>query len=116
MIPTCKVGFLERPERVVLLIIGGLFDRMAPVLWVIAVLGTITVVHRMVYTFERSRISEKGSRFQQHPGQRQSPTCGSGRVGSLFTPSCAAMPAATPCKTSVGRPEGRFATSVILCT
>src|ERR1700693_2799335 len=28
-IPTCKVGFLERPERVVLMIIGALFDRMA---------------------------------------------------------------------------------------
>src|SRR6202040_196629 len=39
IIPTCKVGFLERPERVVLLIIGALFDRMAPVLWVIAILG-----------------------------------------------------------------------------
>ena len=25
---------MERPERVVLLIIGALFDRMAPVLWV----------------------------------------------------------------------------------
>src|SRR5262249_10060170 len=33
-IPKCKVGFLERPERVVLIIIGALFDRMAPVLWV----------------------------------------------------------------------------------
>ena len=31
-IPKCKVGFLERPERVVLIIIGALFDRMAPVL------------------------------------------------------------------------------------
>jgi CDP-diacylglycerol--glycerol-3-phosphate 3-phosphatidyltransferase len=51
VIPLCKVGFLERPERVVLLIIGGLFDRMAPVLWVIAVVGTVTVIHRMVYTF-----------------------------------------------------------------
>src|SRR6266849_10823798 len=30
-IPSCKVGFMERPERVVLLIIGALFDRMAPV-------------------------------------------------------------------------------------
>src|ERR1044071_1024702 len=38
-IPTCKVGFMERPERVVLFIIGALFDRMAPVLWVIAVLA-----------------------------------------------------------------------------
>ena len=51
VIPLCKVGFLERPERVVLLIIGGLFDRMAPVLWVIAAVGTVTVIHRMVYTF-----------------------------------------------------------------
>ena len=39
-IPKCKVGFLERPERVVLIIIGALFDRMAPVLWVIAILRT----------------------------------------------------------------------------
>jgi CDP-diacylglycerol--glycerol-3-phosphate 3-phosphatidyltransferase len=32
-IPKCKVGFLERPERVVLIIIGALFDRMAPDLY-----------------------------------------------------------------------------------
>lgn len=50
IIPTCKVGFLERPERIVLLIIGALFDRMAPVLWVIAVLGNLTVIHRMIFT------------------------------------------------------------------
>ena len=50
IIPTCKVGFLERPERVVLLILGALFDRMAPVLWVIAVLGNLTVIHRMIFT------------------------------------------------------------------
>lgn len=54
-IPTCKVGFLERPERVVLLIIGALFDRMAPVLWVIAVMGNLTVVHRMMFTFQQTK-------------------------------------------------------------
>jgi CDP-diacylglycerol---glycerol-3-phosphate 3-phosphatidyltransferase len=54
-IPTCKVGFLERPERVVLLIIGALFDRMAPVLWLIAVLGNITVIHRMYFTWLESK-------------------------------------------------------------
>src|ERR1700726_2784830 len=27
IIPKCKVGFLERPERVVLIILGGLFNR-----------------------------------------------------------------------------------------
>ena len=55
IIPTCKVGFMERPERLVLLIIGALFNVMAPVLWVIAVLSTITVMHRIQYTWERTR-------------------------------------------------------------
>ncbi len=54
-IPSCKVGFMERPERVVLLIIGALFDRMAPVLWVIAVLSNITVIHRMVFTYHEAK-------------------------------------------------------------
>src|SRR6202051_869691 len=52
-IPKCKVGFLERPERVVLIIIGALFNRMAAVLWVIAVLSNLTVIHRMIYTFQQ---------------------------------------------------------------
>src|SRR5580704_3465406 len=54
-IPKCKVGFLERPERVVLLILGALFDRMAPVLWVIAVLSNLTVIHRMSYTWQEAK-------------------------------------------------------------
>src|SRR5450631_16318 len=53
-IPKCKVGFLERPERVVLVIIGALFNRMAQVLWVIGVLSNITVIHRMIYTFQEA--------------------------------------------------------------
>ena len=55
IIPTCKVGFMERPERIVLFIIGALFDRMAPVLWVIAVIGNLTVIHRMVFTYQESQ-------------------------------------------------------------
>jgi CDP-diacylglycerol--glycerol-3-phosphate 3-phosphatidyltransferase len=61
-IPKCKVGFLERPERVVLLIIGGLFDRMAPVLWVLAVLSNITVIHRMIYTWRETKQLEDAQR------------------------------------------------------
>ncbi len=46
-------SFLERPERVVLVIIGALFNRMAPpVLWVIAVLSNITVISRMLFTWQ----------------------------------------------------------------
>ena len=55
VIPSCKVGFLERPERVVLIIIGALFDRMAPVLWLIAVLSNVTVIHRIAYTRQEAR-------------------------------------------------------------
>ncbi len=55
LIPSCKVGFMERPERLVLLLMGGAFNRMAQVLWVIATISTITVVHRVVYTWQELR-------------------------------------------------------------
>jgi CDP-diacylglycerol--glycerol-3-phosphate 3-phosphatidyltransferase len=62
LISTCKVGFLERPERMVLIIIGAMFDRMAPVLWIIAVLSTLTVIHRVVFTWQ-----EAPKNSNQHP-------------------------------------------------
>jgi CDP-diacylglycerol---glycerol-3-phosphate 3-phosphatidyltransferase len=55
LIPLCKVGFMERPERMVLLILGGAFDRMAPALWVIAVVSTITVIHRILFTWQETK-------------------------------------------------------------
>ena len=51
LISSCKVGFMERPERIVLLIIGGLTNRMEAVLWVLAVLGNWTVIDRIYYTW-----------------------------------------------------------------
>jgi CDP-diacylglycerol--glycerol-3-phosphate 3-phosphatidyltransferase len=61
----CKVGFLERPERLVLLIIGSLtavgdpsnpfLHKMPQVLWVLAVLSHWTVVHRIYHTWLQSR-------------------------------------------------------------
>ena len=59
VIPKCKVGFMERPERMVLLIIGALFNRMAPVLWVIAVIGNISVIHRMLFTWQEAKRLEE---------------------------------------------------------
>ena len=58
LIGKCKVGFMERPERVILIILGALFERwgvMAPVLWVLAVISTVTVIHRIVYTYQQTR-------------------------------------------------------------
>ena len=58
LIGQCKVGFMERPERIVLVILGALFNHwgaMAPALWVLAVLSTITVTHRIVYTYQNTK-------------------------------------------------------------
>ena len=74
-IPKCKVGFLERPERIVLVIIGALFDRMAPVLWVIAVLSNLTVVHRMIYTWqEAKRLEDAQLRAVPNPPESREPS------------------------------------------
>jgi CDP-diacylglycerol---glycerol-3-phosphate 3-phosphatidyltransferase len=62
MIKQCKVGFMERPERIVLVIIGALWNVMAPVLWVLAVLSTITVIHRIRYTYEQTTAKQIAER------------------------------------------------------
>src|SRR5450432_4313577 len=62
LIGSCRVGFMERPERLVLVIIGALFNRMGPVLWVIAVFSTITVIHRMRYTWTRTELVDRAAR------------------------------------------------------
>lgn len=59
LIPACKVGFLERPERIVLLIIGSLSDRMAAVLWVMAILSNWTVSQRIWYTWRELSALER---------------------------------------------------------
>jgi CDP-diacylglycerol--glycerol-3-phosphate 3-phosphatidyltransferase len=51
LLPKCKVGFMERPERIVLFMIGALTNRMAAVMWVIGVLSIVTVINRIQYTY-----------------------------------------------------------------
>jgi CDP-diacylglycerol--glycerol-3-phosphate 3-phosphatidyltransferase len=65
-----SVGFLQRPERIVLFIIGALstwdwnsdfflFNRMPQVLWVLAIGSLWTFVHRMYHTWiELSKIEK----------------------------------------------------------
>src|ERR1051325_2971570 len=66
----CKVGFLERPERVVLLIIGSLTEvgppnmflrKMPQVLWVLAILSHWTVVHRVYHTWRELRAPDRAA-------------------------------------------------------
>ena len=50
LIDKCKVGFMERPERIVLFMIGAVTNRMGAVMWVILVLSIATVYNRIHYT------------------------------------------------------------------
>jgi phosphatidylglycerophosphate synthase len=51
LIDKCKVGFMERPERCVLFMIGAFTNRMAGVLWVILVLSIFSVADRVILTY-----------------------------------------------------------------
>jgi CDP-diacylglycerol--glycerol-3-phosphate 3-phosphatidyltransferase len=51
LLKKCKVGFMERPERIVLFMIGAFSNRMAAVLWVMGVLSIVTVASRVYYTY-----------------------------------------------------------------
>ena len=51
LIEKCKVGFMERPERIVLFMIGAFTNRMGAVLWVILLLSIFTVADRIYYTY-----------------------------------------------------------------
>src|SRR6059058_4626542 len=70
IIPKCDVGFLRRPERVVLFIIGALStrpsshnffaNRMPAVLWVLAIGSYWTFAHRMYHTWrEVNKVDEQ---------------------------------------------------------
>jgi CDP-diacylglycerol--glycerol-3-phosphate 3-phosphatidyltransferase len=51
LVQKCKVGFMERPERIVLFMIGAVTNRMAGVLWVVLVLSILAVENRIYYTY-----------------------------------------------------------------
>src|SRR5258705_949526 len=83
LIPKCDVGFLRRPERVVLFIIGALSthpgsnnffaNRMPAVLWVLAVGSYWTFAHRMYHTWrELSKIEVKTENVDAQSSYAQS--------------------------------------------
>ncbi len=53
LIESCKVGFCERPERIGILVLGGLLGKagMQMALWVLVVLGSLTWIHRAGHTY-----------------------------------------------------------------
>ncbi len=50
----CKVGLLQRPERVLLLVVGLLSGWMTPVLWGLALLANFTALQRIYQVHQRT--------------------------------------------------------------
>lgn len=46
----CEIGLMERPERQLVLIAGGLLHLMTPALWALAILVNVTAIQRILYT------------------------------------------------------------------
>jgi len=61
VIEKCTVGLLERPERIVLLAVGALFNLMVPILWILAVFTHITVIQRIHYTWKQLKGKRESS-------------------------------------------------------
>lgn len=58
LVPPAEVGFWDRPERLALMILGALANRMPIVLWILAIGPNITVIHRILHTWKQT---ERGS-------------------------------------------------------
>jgi len=54
LVHTSEIGFWERPERLVLLIVGALANRVEVALWILAIGPNITVIHRIVHTWRET--------------------------------------------------------------
>ena len=52
---TCDAGLMERPERLICLIVGAFFHLLTPVLWLLAVLVNLTALQRILHTFRETR-------------------------------------------------------------
>jgi len=61
-IPECKVGLMERAERILLLAAGTFFNMMEIVMWLMAIFTHLTVFHRIYYTWkETSKLPQEHS-------------------------------------------------------
>ncbi len=69
LVPATDVGFWDRPERLVLMILGALVNRMQWVLWILAIGPNITVIHRIY----KPGSKPEGSLAPGCPSRRTSP-------------------------------------------
>jgi peptidoglycan lytic transglycosylase len=51
----CTIGFMERPERMICLIVGALGDLLEPAMWVLAIFANLTALQRIAFTWRATR-------------------------------------------------------------
>lgn len=51
---TCTVGIMERPERIILMIIGTLTGWLMPIVWILFILTHVTVLQRILYVRKKT--------------------------------------------------------------
>jgi CDP-diacylglycerol--glycerol-3-phosphate 3-phosphatidyltransferase len=84
---TADVGVIERPERLILVGIGGLLHglgvpyALAVVLWIVAVGSVYTVGQRMVHVYRQERQPGSGGPGSGGPGSAGPPANGKARRG-----------------------------------
>jgi len=54
LVPESEVGFWDRPERLALIILAALANRMGLALWILAIGPNITVIHRIIHTWKQA--------------------------------------------------------------
>jgi len=94
LVPTSEVGFWERPERLVLMILGALTNRMDVVLWILAIGPNITVIHRILHTWQETKDVDPSVASTKRDGQTPREN-----ISSLSKPASASL------RSSVGPQE-----------
>ncbi|MFH1593150.1 MAG: CDP-alcohol phosphatidyltransferase family protein [Candidatus Omnitrophota bacterium] len=55
---TCKLGIIKRPERIILLSLGAILNKIPVFLWIIAIFSNITVLQRVHWVYSKFKVKE----------------------------------------------------------
>jgi len=94
--PKFEVGFWDRPERIVLMILAALTNRMPVALWILAIGSNITVIHRILQTWKEI----EGRNPSASPEASRSPNNHFAAPAEMRTPREAPKPRAVLSRTA----------------
>ena len=73
LIPQCNVGWIERPERIIIVCLGGIFQFLFPALWILAFTTHLTALQRIYYTWRETEGKEFLKTNQNQPNESKPP-------------------------------------------